>query len=356
MKSEMENLPVGDFEAINWWRPKKPEAVGQTTRSTIRLLPHWSGDLRAHWWLKVIRHYCMVMTNDGKKRCPRICAKRMAPKEAPEPCAICDRAEQAEAVGDKAMAKALKVQGRFYLNVFDAEDQQSHFVINQKTGDQELKAKVWDAGSSIYRCLYNLVAGKGAIFDLMMGRYITVCATKTGPKDLDIRYDCLDSSEPCPLPSGYEHIKLNNLEEVLRPGDYHDVAASIAETYPGGNFQQQGQTGYPPQGQQGQTGYPPQGQHPPQGQQGQTGYPPQGQQGQTGYPPQGQQGQTGYPPQGQSPQGQPPQGQPGYQAQGQPNAYAEPPYSNPYNQQTEQGGQGPPQDNGLPSTDDDIPF
>ena len=324
MADAVDQSRVGGSDA-DFWRPNKPKNVGETAESVVRVFPSWTGDPRMPFWHMSWRHFCMVQLEDGsKRRQPRNCpAKNVPPGSPPGRCAICDRRERALAAGDEKTAKTLEPKPRFYMNVIDANDQDAHWKVDPQTGQNVPVAKVWDCTPGLFKKLTNVISAKGAIYDMQVGRYLKVFAAKHGSEDRDVRFDCTDATDPCPVPAGFEQTVLVALDKLDSARSYEELANDIAATYPDPQGMPVGGAQQPPQ-------QPPQAQ-PPYGPPAGYGQP----QAQQGYP------QQGYPQQG-APQG-PPQGPPqGYPQQGAP-----------------QGApQGPPQQGapqGAPGGDD-VPF
>jgi hypothetical protein len=223
-----------DFDDVEWWNPKKPTQIGQTTESTIRIMPRWDGQETRPYWHKVQRHFSTIELDDGRrKRLPRVCPLHNVPEgHVGTPCPQCERRERAERVGDKTTADALKPRSRFYLNIIDAEDQQSHFKTDPSTGSIICRTKAYGIGGGLLKKINMIVGSKGPIFDRNIGRYIKIYATKTGKEDRDVRYDAMDCSDSCPLPQGFEQVEMLPLDQLDVARDYAAMAKEIANTYP----------------------------------------------------------------------------------------------------------------------------
>ena len=223
-----------DFDDVEWWNPAQPSTIGQTTESTIRILPSWTGEDRKPYWHKVQRHFCQVETKDGKRRrLPRICPRHNVPEGQPgAPCPVCERKDRADQAGDKETSNALVVRSRFYLNVLNAEDLQSHYKTDKSTGQPIARAKAFGIGAGLFKKIGLIIGSKGPVYDRNIGRFIKIFATKTGKEARDVRYDAMDASDACPLPQGFENVEMLPLDQLDMAKDYIEMAREISNTYP----------------------------------------------------------------------------------------------------------------------------
>lgn len=222
----------GDFDDVLWFEPNKPQRIGETAESFVRILPHWENDAKPYWH-RQHRHFCNIRTDQGIRRLPRVCPKENArPPQQPQPCPFCEREERAAAAGDKDLAGALKVKPRFYLNVIDGQHMEKHHVQDKATGQPKVMAMAWGVSPTLFKKITAIVAARGRIYDRNTGTWIKVMTTKVGKSDMEVRYDAIDVGGPAPLPQGFEQIGLNNLESLDAVKSYQELAAEVQATYP----------------------------------------------------------------------------------------------------------------------------
>jgi hypothetical protein len=222
------NRPAGGFDDDpDFYAPKKGATVGATAESHIRIVAGWHAD-PDKFFHRVVRHFCFldVKMQDGTAK--RIELPRMCPGDQGQPCPICERRERATAAGDKELSKRLQAKERFFLNVFDGDNPQSHYA----QGATVPRAKVWGISAAQFVKLTKLIGKRGKIWDRQQGKYLSIYATCTGPEKRDVKYDMLDMDGVAPLPPGFEGMELINLETLDQPKSYAELAAEIAGPYP----------------------------------------------------------------------------------------------------------------------------
>jgi hypothetical protein len=219
----------GDYDDIQWYTPKRGQAIGQTAESVIRILPHWSGNPDLPYWFRMHRHFNTIQLDGGKRtRLPRACPRLNTPDGQPvKRCPTCERAERAEQAGDKEMARELKAKVRFFFNVLDVENPSVHFPPGKQP-----RSLVYGASASLFNKLSNLMGTRGPIWHPQQGRMIKIYATKTGGEDRDVRYDLMDCSEPCPIPAGLEVAVPVPLDQLAAEKSYAEMEREIAPVFP----------------------------------------------------------------------------------------------------------------------------
>jgi hypothetical protein len=232
LEREMDQPGGVNFNEIAYFTPNLPQSIGQSVDSDVRMLPGWQGD-ESPYWHKERRHFHRVQLDDGRiMELPRICPKEsVAPGAPPQPCPVCERQARAQAAGDKATASRLKVRSRFYVNVIDEANLESHWQKDDQ-GQVVIRSKVWGMSPGLMRKLTTLMGMRGRIYDRQTGRSLKIWATKTGKEKKDVRYDVIDSSESRPLPENLAGIQLMPLDRLDTIKSYQDLAREIAATYP----------------------------------------------------------------------------------------------------------------------------
>lgn len=291
-----------------------PQHQGQETAVDVYFCGGWAPDVKVPY-AESVTHF--VKTAQHPKGTVVTCT-------GDNSCRFCQSRKLALASPDQALRESAEMWGRsrrqMLYNVFNLSAPQSHYG-----QDGIMRPFLLGAGAQLQGDIKKLIdarGGFGALCNPQNGRPIRITKKKTGPKQMDVEWGCIDL-QPAPLDQyfypGYQN--LWNLEEQTKASpdsEVDKVLQALGWPIPGGAVQEQVPQGYNPNPSPPHANpYPPQ----------QHGYPQQPQYGAPPPPPGGgaPQGYQAPPPQGPPPGQQPPPPPQGNQAPPPNQGHAPPP-------------------------------
>jgi len=196
---------------LNFWRPK----VG---KNTVRILPHWSGDVEELFYHKFKRHFGV-----GPSKAQVICRKSYSDSED---CPICDHVAELKATGrrdDAYAARDISAKERFMVNMIDVNDPQA--------GVQQ-----WEMGAGLFNDILMLFLDPdfGDMDNLETGRHIKV--DRVGEGKFDTKYTVIPAGTATRIDPRVMS-KAKNLEELCAIPSLDEVVAALEgeEYYEGDN-------------------------------------------------------------------------------------------------------------------------